>query len=73
MKITIENTTKRVTLNGLPARIWEGTTESGIPVHCFISRIGIAKDADATQFEKELEATRAPSPDIESYPARMVL
>ena len=30
MKITIENTDKIVTLNGVPARIWEGKTDSGI-------------------------------------------
>ncbi len=44
MKITVENTTKIVTLNGVPARIWEGFTESGIKCHCYITRIAIDKD-----------------------------
>lgn len=39
MKITIESTDKIVYLNGIPARIWEGETASGICVHCFITRI----------------------------------
>jgi len=77
MKITIENTTKIVDLNGVPARIWEGTTESGIPVHCFITRIAVPKDADESTlacFARELEEQRAPSAMIDaSYPARLVL
>lgn len=44
MKITIESTDKIVYLNGIPARIWEGETASGICVHCFITRIAVRKD-----------------------------
>ena len=39
MKVTLESTTKIVELNGVQARIWEGTTEGGIRVHAFITRI----------------------------------
>lgn len=46
MTITIKSTTKMVELNGVPARIWEGETESGIPVHCYITRIAHHKDYD---------------------------
>jgi hypothetical protein len=73
MKITIESTTKTVMLNGVPARIWEGKTESGIPVHAFITRIAVHEDSDATQFEAELKECRAPSAEIEAYPARLIL
>jgi len=38
MIINIESTIKIVELNGAPARVWEGKTESGISVHCFITR-----------------------------------
>src|SRR5208283_504827 len=41
MKITIENTTILAELNGVPARVWEGKTESGIPVICWITRIAV--------------------------------
>lgn len=76
MKITIESTTKTVELDGVPARIWEGKTESGIAVHCFITRIAIdEKDQAANeQFRRELSECKAPSPEVErSYPLRMVL
>jgi len=73
MKIMIESTSKIVELNGVPARIWEGHTESGIPVHCFITRIGVAKDLDTAQFENELKEQQAPSPEVEAYPLRMIL
>jgi len=45
MKVTLESTSKITTLvvNGedVPARIWEGKTESGIPCHAFITRIAV--------------------------------
>ena len=34
--MTIESTTKIVALNGIDCRVWEGTTERGVPIHCFI-------------------------------------
>jgi hypothetical protein len=74
MKITIENTTKIVTLNDVPARIWEGETESGIKCYCFITRIAIAIDETRDEeFKKELEATRAPSTEMMAYPSRLIL
>jgi hypothetical protein len=77
MKITIESTDKLVQLQGpagsLPARIWEGHTDSGIPVHCFITRIAVHKDEDTSQFDAELEEHRAPSSVVAEYPARLVL
>lgn len=79
MKITIENTSKIVELVGenggkIPARIWEGVTDSGIPVHCFITRIAVDKAADTEQFDRELQEQKPPSPVIENaYPARLIL
>lgn len=73
MKITVESTTKIVHLNGVPARIWEGQTESGIPVHCYITRIAVDKDQDASEFEKELQEHRAPSPEVQAIPLHMIL
>lgn len=73
MKVTLESTTKVVHVDGVPARIWEGQTESGIAVHAFITRIAVHKDADASQFERELQECRAPSPDVQAYPARIIL
>lgn len=73
MKLIIENTTKMVEINGVPARIWEGHTETGIPVHCYITRIAVAKDMDQSQFECELREERAPSPEVAAIPMRLIL
>jgi hypothetical protein len=73
MKITIERTTKTVTFNGLPARIWEGHTESGIQVICFITRVAVPDREDQTQFERELAPMKEPSAEAESFPLRMIL
>lgn len=45
MHITIHPTDQMVDLNGVVARAWEGTTESGVPVMVFVAAIGI----DATK------------------------
>jgi hypothetical protein len=58
VKITLENTDQvgAIGIDGVqvPARIWLGTTESGIPVIAFITRIGVLGGADPTEFEREL-------------------
>jgi hypothetical protein len=73
MILTIHNTTKVVDLysgpgNSVPARIWEGFTESGIPVHCYITRVAVKHDEDTSEFERELEEQRPPSADVEAIP-----
>lgn len=74
MKITIEGTTKMAELNGVPARIWEGETESGIKIHCFITRIAIDKDEPrAEEFQKELQEQKPPSAAIQSIPLSLIL
>ncbi len=73
MKITLESTTKIVELNGIPARIWEGKTESGIPVHSFITRIAVSNEHDQSQFDNELKECTIPSADVQCYPARLIL
>lgn len=75
MKITIESTTKIVHLNNVPARVWEGKTESGIEVICFVTRIAVSKDklANQSQFEKELMEQLPPSAEVERFPLRMII
>ena len=76
MKVEIESTTKIVQLNGVPARIWEGQTESGIFVHCYITRIAINEDepeSNAKIFEEELIECKPPSAKIEAIPTSMIL
>ncbi|GAC1410709.1 MAG: hypothetical protein NVSMB64_20030 [Candidatus Velthaea sp.] len=76
MTIVLESTTKTVTVNGVPARIWEGRTiNSQIPVICFITRIAVKDDgvADHSQFETELQDQKAPSAKAEAWPLRLIL
>lgn len=75
MKITIENTSKIVNLDGVPARIWEGKSESGIPVICFITRIMVpeGEGIDYAEFKRELAEERPPSPEVEAIPLRLLL
>ncbi len=80
MKISIESTGKIVTLaNGstpMPARIWEGQTENGVPIICCITRIAVGKDAKKETlrlFESELQEHRPPSAEAEAFPLRMIL
>jgi hypothetical protein len=79
MKITLENTTQIVTIfdektgTEIPARVWEGTTESGIKVQALITRIAAKATEDLSQFERELQETKPPSPDFQPFPLRMIL
>lgn len=87
MKITIESTQKIVSLEvregahgiSMPARIWEGQTETGIPVHCFVTRIAPTVEdipenkAKFVEFERELKEQRKPSVEIATIPLRLIL
>ena len=65
--------------NKMPARVWEGVTESGIPVHCFVTRIAPTVEdkpenaAKFTEFERELKEQRKPSVEIAAIPLRLIL
>jgi hypothetical protein len=74
MKVTLESTTQIVEIDSpladaphglgrIQARIWEGTTESGIKCFALITRIAIHQDdvAKAPEFERELEAQKPPT------------
>jgi electron transfer flavoprotein alpha/beta subunit len=76
MNVKLHSTTKivEVEINGavVPARIWEGETDSGIPVHAYVTRIAVDKDADVSQFERELQECSAPTPAVAAIPLRMI-
>jgi hypothetical protein len=81
MKVTIESTKKTVTLmihgKEVPARVWQGLTESGKPVFCFITRIALAienaTEKQSDEFERDLFACVAPNAVVEAIPMRMIL
>ena len=74
MKLTIESTTRIIDIGGgLQARLWEGRTESGVPVQVLVTRVAVANDAPSDvleRFERELAEQRAPSV---AWPARLIL
>ena len=73
MTMTITSTSKVVTLDGVQCRVWEGSSERGVKLHCFIPRVAVAADQDVSQFEAELQEKAAPSPEVEVIPLRMIL
>ena len=76
MKIKAESTDKIVTLNGIPARIWEAETENGVKCDLFVTRVGVLEGQEAqdlAQFEKELKECKAPREDIKEFPLRLIL
>lgn len=76
MQITIHNTTKITELNGIPCRIWEGETSSGIKVHAYITRVSVdVNEPEAVHdfFKTELMEMSAPSPEVQAIPLRMIL
>lgn len=81
MKITIESTDRIVEIlshsNGrrdlvIPGRVWEGTTDTGIPVQVVVTRIACPLDQDQSQFAAELQECREPEQE-QAFPLRMVL
>jgi hypothetical protein len=60
MKLMIESTDVTTRLDGVPVRLWEGTTEDGIPCKVFLHRIAVANEQDATAFETELQRQLPP-------------
>jgi hypothetical protein len=73
MIITLENTSKIVVVNGVPARVWEGKTDKGIEVHAFITRIAVNKEEETDDFQQELQLCREPSVKVNFYPLEMIL
>jgi len=84
VKITIESTTKIVNLviggRDVPARVWQGETESGIPVQCFITRIApeIPQsdpriDELTAEFERDLKRCADPRRTVSAIPLRMFI
>lgn len=82
MKVTLENTTSMVEIKAgtvgeaIPARIWQGKTDSGIPVFCFITRV-LVEDGQPPevheQFARELKEARAPDEAAKAIPLRLIL
>jgi len=75
MKITLESTSQIVQFNGIECRVWEGETESGIPLTAFIPRVAVQREQDTSQFERELQERPQPGVRVPAvgWPPRMAL
>ena len=74
MKIELEPTTQLHTIDGVPARLWQGTTDQGTPIFAFITHIGVDKDTPSPEIEAALgQEVSPPRPELRVFPARMVL
>lgn len=76
MEIMLKNTEKIVTVDGVRARVWEGTSAGGVEVVAFITRVAVAEgqpEAAYAEFERELRQVAPPSPVVEAIPARLIL
>lgn len=60
MKLTIESTNITTRIDGVPVRLWEGTTESGVPCKVFVHRVA-AFDGRHAEFERELSEQSKPA------------
>ena len=65
MKLEIVATGKVTEIAGIPVRLWEGKTESGIPCKVFVHRISVHNDHDSSQFESELKEQMPPAVKID--------
>lgn len=74
MRIHIEGTSQMVEVNGVPARVWEGTTDSGQRVFCCVTRIATPESEDQSKFQAELREQKPPSNAArEVFPLRMII
>lgn len=60
MKVTLESTSDHLIMKtpdgSVPARRWEGTTESGIVVHAYVTRLFATSVEDTERLEREIVA-----------------
>ncbi len=61
MKILIESTDQLTRVNGVPVRVWEGTTEAGTPCVVFVHLLSARSDRDCSEFERELKEQLLPA------------
>jgi hypothetical protein len=75
IKLSLEPTDRIVEVNGIPCRIWQGTTDAGVPVHCYITRIAVPtnKPDECERFAAELKESAAPRPEVQAIPLRLLL
>ncbi len=85
MKVHIEPTSRVVELvvpssrpglvgdSVMPARVWEGYTDNGIKVICWVTRVAALRSDDLSELDAVLAEQRPPSDGALEFPLRMIL
>lgn len=80
MQVYLESTDRVVTLKAkdgtgeIQARVWQGKTDSDIPVVALIARIAVPEGQPQEEFRRELKEHAAPSPDaVRAFSLRMII
>lgn len=80
MKAKITSTDQIVTIKAIgfegqtKARVWEGVTDGGVPFTAYIPVVQVARQADNSQFERELSEHERPSAEtMRAIDARFIL
>jgi hypothetical protein len=60
MQVTMESTEEIIKIDGVQTRLWKGTTDTGIKVHCFIHRISPQQHDQLEEFENEFIEQQKP-------------
>lgn len=59
MKVTIQSTDRKIKIDGVEARVWEGISDTGIPVSLLVANIAVYNDtqyAEREQFTAEMQS-----------------
>lgn len=77
MKITIEPTSKTVSINGeVSARVWEGTDDQGTRIAVLVTLVAVDEKESPEvheRFGKALRETKAPTDLSQAFSLRMVI
>lgn len=70
MEITIRSTALLSIVDGVPVRLWEGTTAGGVPCLVLVHRLAVRLAEDSAEFDRELKEQLPPGRRV---PLRMIL
>lgn len=73
MKVQLESTTRIIDVNGVPCRVWQGKTDGGVPMHAYIALVGVDRDVDSAEFERDLKEHAPPRIEFGAIPLRFIL
>jgi hypothetical protein len=74
MKATLESTARVISVNGVPARVWEGKTEGGTDVFFAVCQVAAPSQQDNSELKNALiEHTEPSEGAMRVFPLHMVL